>query len=91
MIGTNVRLRRVDEFMILILILKTKKLLTHYDTDFEELLEDIQHVLVNMCFNLGIDVLVIQDDVMLISRGSWKEMALQMEDSKWYGQVKKIS
>ena len=39
--------------MILINILEeTVKLLTHYDTDFEELPEDIQHVLVNMCFNL---------------------------------------
>ena len=41
-----------------------------------------------MCFNLGINRLG-KFKMMLhaVSRGSWREMALQMEDSKWYGQV----
>ena len=90
-VGTPVSQERVDEVYDHDFdkhLEETVKLLTHYDTDFEELPEDIQHVLVNMCFNLGINRLG-KFKMMLhaVSGGSWKEMALQMEDSKWYGQV----
>ena len=55
-VGTPVSQERVDEVYDHDFdkhVEETVKLLTHYDTDFEELPEDIQHVLVNMCFNLG--------------------------------------
>ncbi len=56
--------------------------------DFYSLPEDIQHVLVNMTFNLGGSRFgkfnnmwkgVISED--------WDTVAVEMEDSKWFGQV----
>lgn len=56
--------------------------------DFHALPENIQHVLVNMCFNLGGSRFgkfnkmwegVIECD--------WEKVAVEMEDSKWFGQV----
>jgi len=57
-------------------------------SDFYNLPEDIQHVLVNMTFNLGgtrfgkfnnMWKAVVSED--------WKQMAVEMEDSRWFGQV----
>ena len=56
--------------------------------DFFNLPEDIQHVLVNMTFNLGgtrfskfnnMWKAVVSED--------WKKMAVEMEDSRWFRQV----
>ncbi len=50
--------------------------------------EDIQHVLVNMTFNLGATRLGYFKGMLKACRvHDWKEMAVEMEDSKWYGQV----
>ena len=55
---------------------------------FYNLPEDIQHVLVNMCFNLGGTRLSKFKNMMRACReNNWKEMAVQMEDSRWYKQV----
>ena len=55
---------------------------------FYNLPEDIQHVLVNMCFNLGGTRLSkFKNMIKACRENDWKEMAVQMEDSKWYGQV----
>ena len=55
---------------------------------FYNLPEDIQHVLVNMCFNLGGTRLSkFKNMIKACREHDWKEMAVQMEDSKWYGQV----
>jgi len=55
---------------------------------FYNLPEDIQHVLVNMCFNLGGTRLSkFKNMIKACREHNWKEMAVQMEDSKWYGQV----
>ena len=55
---------------------------------FYNLPEDIQHVLVNMCFNLGGKRLSkFKNMIKACREHNWKEMAVQMEDSKWYGQV----
>ena len=55
---------------------------------FEELPESIQHVLVNMCFNLGANRLgKFRNMLYACSVEDWDEMSRQMEDSKWYGQV----
>jgi lysozyme len=55
---------------------------------FYNLPEDIQHVLVNMCFNLGGTRLSKFKNMMKACReNNWKEMAVQMEDSRWYRQV----
>ena len=56
--------------------------------DWEELPEVIQRVLVNMCFNLGGMGLSKFKNMLEACRASdWKEMARQMEDSRWYKQV----
>jgi len=55
---------------------------------FYNLPEDIQHVLVNMCFNLGGTRLSkFKNMIKACREHNWKEMAAQMEDSRWYGQV----
>jgi len=55
---------------------------------FYNLPEGIQHVLVNMCFNLGGNRLSKFRNMMKACREhNWKEMAVQMEDSRWYHQV----
>ena len=56
--------------------------------DFYSLPEDIQHVLVNMCFNLGANRLgKFRNMLYAVSVSDWQEMSNQMEDSRWYGQV----
>ena len=55
---------------------------------FDALPENIQHVLVNMCFNLGANRLgKFRNMLYAVSTSDWKEMANQMEDSRWFGQV----
>jgi len=55
---------------------------------FNNLPEDIQHVLVNMCFNLGANGLSKFKNMLKACREhNWEEMARQMEDSRWYRQV----
>jgi len=56
--------------------------------DWDKLPEVIQRVLVNMCFNLGGSRLSKFRNMLKACRNhDWKEMAVQMEDSRWYKQV----
>ena len=56
--------------------------------DFEKLPEVIQRVLVNMCFNLGGSRLSKFRNMLKACRNhDWKEMSVQMEDSRWFNQV----
>jgi GH24 family phage-related lysozyme (muramidase) len=58
------------------------------EKDFEKLPENIQRVLVNMCFNLGGTRLSKFKNMLKACREhNWDEMAVQMEDSRWFGQV----
>jgi len=58
------------------------------EDDFYNLPENIQHVLVNMCFNLGGTRLSKFRNMLEACRAhDWKKMAVEMEDSKWFGQV----
>jgi len=55
---------------------------------FYNLPEPIQHVLVNMCFNLGGSRLSKFRNMLKACREhNWHEMARQMEDSRWFRQV----
>ena len=55
---------------------------------FYNLPETIQRVLVNMCFNLGANRLgKFKNMLKACSNEDWEEMSVQMEDSRWYGQV----
>ena len=56
--------------------------------DWNELPEVIQRVLVNMCFNLGGSRLSKFRNMLKACREhNWKELSIQMQDSRWYGQV----
>jgi len=56
--------------------------------DFYKLPEKIQHVLVNMCFNLGGSRLSKFRNMLKACREhNWKEMSVQMQDSRWFTQV----
>ena len=55
---------------------------------FYNLPEDIQHVLVNMCFNLGGNRLSNFKNMLEACREhDWERMAREMEDSRWFKQV----
>tara|TARA_R110001592_G_scaffold20949_10_gene85011 strand:- start:4831 stop:5298 length:468 start_codon:yes stop_codon:yes gene_type:complete len=55
---------------------------------FYGLPENIQHVLVNMCFNLGGTRLSKFKNMLKACREyNWAEMSRQMEDSRWFKQV----
>lgn len=55
---------------------------------FYKLPDNIQRVLVNMCFNLGATRLKkFRNMLFAVHVGDWAEMARQMEDSKWFDQV----
>jgi lysozyme len=56
--------------------------------EFYKLPEKIQHVLVNMCFNLGGTRLSKFRKMLQACREhNWKEMSAQMQDSRWFTQV----
>ena len=56
--------------------------------DFYSLPEDIQHVLVNMTFNLGGSRFGKFNNMWKgVVSCDWEKMAVEMEDSKWFGQV----
>ncbi len=58
------------------------------EKEFYKLPEEIQHVLVNMCFNLGGTRLSKFKNMLKACREKdWAEMARQMEDSRWFKQV----
>jgi len=58
------------------------------EEDFENLPEPIQRVSVNMCFNLGGTRLSKFKNMLAACRShDWKEMAQQMQESRWYWQV----
>ena len=58
------------------------------EEEFYLLPEVIQHVLVNMCFNLGGTRLSKFKNMLAACRShNWQEMARQMQDSRWYYQV----
>jgi len=58
------------------------------EEDFYNLPENIQHVLVNMCFNLGGTRLSkFRNMLAACKEHDWKRMAAEMEDSRWFKQV----
>ena len=58
------------------------------EVDFNNLPEDIQRVLVNMCFNLGGTRLSkFRNMLKACKEHDWSEMARQMQDSRWFKQV----
>ena len=59
-----------------------------HDIDFDNLPENIQHVLVNMCFNLGAPRLSkFRKFIAAINDEQWIEASVEMMDSRWANQV----
>ncbi len=55
---------------------------------FDKLPEEIQHVLINMSFQLGKPRLSkFKKMIAAVEAGDYQEMANQMEDSRWYKQT----
>ena len=68
---------------------ETYRVCENANIDFDKLPEDIQHVLVDMCFNLGPTRLSkFKNMLKACSQSDWKEMAVQMVNSRWFIQVK---
>ena len=56
--------------------------------DFYALPEDIQHVLINMTFNLGGTRFAKFNNMWKgVIENDWEKMAVEMEDSRWFKQV----
>ena len=56
--------------------------------DFDSLPEDIQHVLINMAFQLGDPRLSkFKRMIAAVEVEDYREMSLQMEDSRWFKQT----
>ena len=57
-------------------------------SQFDNLPEDIQHVLANMCFQLGRPRLSkFKNMIAAVEDCDWVKMADEMEDSRWYKQT----
>jgi len=58
------------------------------DEAFYNLPENIQHVIVNMCFNLGASRLSKFKNMLRACREhNWEQMSVEMENSRWFKQV----
>ena len=89
-VGTPVSQQRVDDIYDYDFDKHVAESIHVFGTEeaFYNLPEDIQHVLVNMTFNLGATRLGYFKGMMGAARShDWKKMAYEMEDSKWFGQV----
>ena len=86
-IGTKVTSERVGELFIVDAenaIKDCKKLFNNFDT----IPEDIQHVLVNMMFNLGLSRFSkFKNFKAAIDVRNWKKASVEGRDSLWYRQV----
>lgn len=63
------------------------KLVQSMYTDFEDLPSLIQMVLANMAFNLGFKLQQFKRMNAAIDMRDWRDMADEMKNSRWYGQV----
>jgi len=69
-------------------IIDTIKAVTNIFSDFALLPNDVQLILVDMCFNLGVFGLQkFQKMIAAIKEKDYKKAAEEMIDSKWYSQV----
>ena len=86
-VGTPVSEERVRQRFNLDVLVTLEDCLRLYP-DFNELPEEAQLVIANMCFNLGYPRLSnFKKMKAAVDARDWKEAAYQMMDSKWYRQV----
>jgi len=90
--GTPVSQERVDEVYEIDFDKHVEETIHVFESkggeDFYSLPEDIQHVLVNMTFNLGGTRFSKFNNMWKgVIENDWEKVAVEMEDSKWFGQV----
>jgi len=90
--GTPVSQERVDEVYEIDFDKHVEETIHVFESkggeDFYSLPEDIQHVLVNMTFNLGGTRFSKFNNMWKgVIENNWEKVAVEMEDSKWFGQV----
>ena len=90
--GTPVTQERVDEVYEIDFDKHLEETIHLFESkggeDFYALPENIQHVLVNMTFNLGGTRFGKFNNMWKgVVENDWEKVAVEMEDSKWFGQV----
>ena len=86
-IGTKVEIDQVDDWFAKDIKVSVKDCEDLF-SNFSDLPEDIQHVLINMSFQLGKPRLSkFKKMIAAVENEDYPEMAEQMEDSRWYKQT----
>ena len=90
--GTPVSQERVDEIYDIDFDKHVEECIHVYESkggeDFYSLPEDIQHVLINMTFNLGGTRFGKFNNMWKgVIENNWEKVAVEMEDSRWFKQV----
>ena len=86
-VGTVVEQERVRQLFALDMAVTIDECKVLYP-DFEDLPEEVQHIIANMCFNMGRPRLSkFKMMQAAVNARDWNEAAEQMIDSKWYTQV----
>lgn len=90
--GTPVSQERVDEIYDIDFDKHVEECIHVYESkggeDFYSLPEDIQHVLINMTFNLGGTRFGKFNNMWKgVIENDWEKVAIEMEDSRWFKQV----
>ena len=86
-VGTVVEQERVRQLFALDMAVTIDECKVLYP-DFDDLPEEVQHIIANMCFNMGRPRLSkFKMMQAAVNARDWNEAAEQMIDSKWYTQV----
>ena len=86
-VGTPVSVERVNELFDKDLDIMLKECAGLYDS-WDTFPEEVQEVLVNMCFNVGATRLrKFKNMTAALEEGDWKKAAVEGRDSLWYRQV----
>jgi len=86
-IGTKVEIDQVDDWFAKDIKVSVKDCEDLF-SNFSDLPEDIQHVLINMSFQLGRPTLSkFKNMIAAVHEEDYQEMANQMEDSRWFRQT----
>tara|TARA_R100001163_G_C5064426_1_gene202031 strand:+ start:368 stop:814 length:447 start_codon:yes stop_codon:yes gene_type:complete len=86
-IGAEIPEERVNELFEEDLKITVDECKLIYD-DFDDLPEEVQHIIANMMFNMGRPRLSrFHKMKQAVDSRDWQEASVQMEDSRWYKQV----
>ena len=86
-VGAEIPEERVNELFEEDLKITVDECKLIYD-DFDDLPEEVQHIIANMMFNMGRPRLSkFKKMIQAIRDGDWIEAGNQMQDSRWYKQV----